>query len=301
MKHIRTGKVKEVYEVSETELEFRFTNNISVFDKIIPTQIPKKGETLNRTAAFWFDKVADELGIETHYLGMRGPDRMRVKRVEVLQYEDITPESTSFLVPLEVICRHYVAGSLHDRLKSGKLSPRVLGLPAGETPKVGTKLEKPFVEFTTKIEPTDRELTEKEALHLSKLSEDEFEELKDTVVDIDEIIAEEVEARGLIHVDGKKEFGMDEDRIFMILDTFGTGDEDRWWDKAAYERDGSMVDRSKEFVRQHYRATGYHKQLYDARAAGQAEPAIPPLPDDVVPKVTKIYVDLYEQITGKPF
>lgn len=301
MKHLRTGKVKEVYEVSGKELEFRFTDNISVFDKIIPSQIPRKGETLNRTAAFWFDLVEEELGIPTHYLSMPAPDRMLVKRVEVLPYERITPRSTSFLVPLEVICRHYVAGSLYDRLKSGKVSARQLGLPAGEVPKVGTKLEEPFVEFTTKLEPVDRELTEKEALHLSKLSEDEFEELKGIVLDIDALIQEEVADRGLVHVDGKKEFGMDEDRQFMVLDTFGTGDEDRWWDKALFEEKGEMVDKSKEFVRQHYRQTGYHKQLYDARAAGQPEPPIPALPPEMVQRVAKIYQDLYTQITGQPF
>ncbi|MCX6675271.1 MAG: phosphoribosylaminoimidazolesuccinocarboxamide synthase, partial [Methanothrix sp.] len=39
------GKVKEAY-VLGTELEFIFTDNISVFDKVIPSLIPFKGETL---------------------------------------------------------------------------------------------------------------------------------------------------------------------------------------------------------------------------------------------------------------
>ena len=43
MKLIRTGKVKQVYEVDEETLEFVFTDNISVFDKIIPTSIPVQG------------------------------------------------------------------------------------------------------------------------------------------------------------------------------------------------------------------------------------------------------------------
>ncbi|MFQ5986784.1 MAG: phosphoribosylaminoimidazolesuccinocarboxamide synthase, partial [Thermoplasmata archaeon] len=37
MKLLRTGKVKEVYEVDEEELEFLFTDSISVFDKVIPS------------------------------------------------------------------------------------------------------------------------------------------------------------------------------------------------------------------------------------------------------------------------
>ena len=33
---LRTGKVKQVYDVDDETLEFVFTDNISVFDKIIP-------------------------------------------------------------------------------------------------------------------------------------------------------------------------------------------------------------------------------------------------------------------------
>ena len=54
LKLIRTGKVKKVYEVDEETLEFEFTNQISVFDKVIPSEIPFKGETLCRSSAFWF-------------------------------------------------------------------------------------------------------------------------------------------------------------------------------------------------------------------------------------------------------
>ncbi len=42
MEHIMTGKVKEVYKVDDETLEFAYTDNISVFDKIIPSQIPHK-------------------------------------------------------------------------------------------------------------------------------------------------------------------------------------------------------------------------------------------------------------------
>ncbi|EQD33506.1 SAICAR synthetase [mine drainage metagenome] len=43
MNLIRTGKVKEVYDDGDTLL-FNFTNKISVFDKIIPNEVPDKGE-----------------------------------------------------------------------------------------------------------------------------------------------------------------------------------------------------------------------------------------------------------------
>ncbi|MDP2717850.1 MAG: phosphoribosylaminoimidazolesuccinocarboxamide synthase [Candidatus Micrarchaeota archaeon] len=43
---LHQGKVKNVYEVDENTLEFEFSDRVSVFDKIIPSAIPFKGETL---------------------------------------------------------------------------------------------------------------------------------------------------------------------------------------------------------------------------------------------------------------
>src|SRR5207247_8331254 len=138
-------------------------------------------------------------------------------------------------------------------------------------------LPQPFVEVTTKLEKVDRELTTQEALAISKLSPSEYEALVDAVLRIDERLNADVRKRGLIHVDGKKEFAMDGDRRLMLVDTFGTADEDRFWDLDAYEK-GRQVELSKEFVRQYYRKIGYHQALMDARAAGKPEPDIPPLP-----------------------
>ncbi len=301
MRFIRKGKVKEVHEVSDTELEFRFTNQISVFDKVIPTLIPRKGESLARTSAHWFQRVEEKVGVKTHFLGLPAPDVMRVRRIEIPDVTTLTPESTNVLIPLEVVCRHYVAGTMHDRLKRGVVKPSDLGFTSNEVPEVGTPLPEPLVEFTTKLEKTDRDLGLAEAQALAKLSDEEFEHLKDVVLDIDAVIADDVEPRGLIHVDGKKEFAYDENRELMLVDTFGTADEDRFWDKARYEATGERVEYSKEFVRQYYRKGGYHEKLMEARHAGQPEPDIPALPDDVTAEVSRLYGELYEKITGKAF
>ena len=300
MKLLRRGKVKEVYEVSDGELEFHFTDQISVFDKIIPSLVPHKGETLCRTSAHWF-RVAESMGIRTHFLRVVGGDRMRVRRVEVIpDYAKITATSTNFLVPLEVIARYYVAGSLDDRLRKGKVRPEDAGFSKGHLPKYGEPLPEPFLEVTTKLEKVDRELTVQEALSISSLSAREFEDLKKLVLKVDGRIGADVRKRGLLHVDGKKEFAFDGDRRLMIVDTFGTADEDRWWDLAAYEQ-GRQVELSKEFVRQHYRRTGYHASLYDAREKGRPEPDIPALPDEVTREVSELYISLFERLTGEKF
>ena len=300
MRFLRKGKVKEVYEVSEEELEFVFTDQISVFDKVIPTLVPHKGETLCRTSAHWF-KVVQDLGFRTHFLKVVDGNRMRVRRVQVIpEYDRITPSTRNFLIPLEVIARYYVAGSFHDRIKAGTIRPEDVGFPAGHVPHYGEPFPKPFVEVTTKLEKVDRELTTKEALEISKLSPREYDELVGAVLKIDARLNADVKRRGLIHVDGKKEFAMDGERRLMLVDTFGTADEDRFWDAAAYEK-GETVELSKEYVRQYYRRIGYHQALMDARAARKPEPDIPPLPSDVVREVSDLYVALFERITGEKF
>ncbi|HVL88338.1 MAG TPA: phosphoribosylaminoimidazolesuccinocarboxamide synthase [Candidatus Thermoplasmatota archaeon] len=294
---LRTGKVKQVYDAGPGELEFVFTDNVSVFDKVIPTSIPRKGEVLNRVSEFWFRKIESALGVKTHFLSRPGPNRMRVRKVEVIDPATtyVGPGQRNYLLPLECICRFYAAGSLIDRAKQGQIELSRLGL--GAPPKPGQKLPRPFVEFTTKLEKTDRPLTDLEAQRLAVMTDEEFYLLEDNVLKVNELINRTVEPRGLLHVDGKTEWAFDENRQLMLIDTVGTPDEDRFWDKAAYEA-GQTIELSKELVRQHYRATGYHALLYEARAKGLTEPPIPPLPSEVAGQVSELYVRLHERITG---
>ncbi len=143
-------------------------------------------------------------------------------------------------------------------------------------------------------------LTIDEAIEMAGLTKDEFENIKETVLKLDEKIGEDVGKRGLIHVDGKKEFAFDPERSLMLIDTFGTADEDRFWDAASYE-EGKFVEMSKEYVRQHYRGISYLAELEEARKKSETEPDIPALPDDVTPKVSELYINLYEKITGDKF
>ena len=299
MSLIKKGKVKEVHSTEDPEvLEFLFTDNISVFDKVIPTSIPHKGETLNRTSEFWF-KASEELGLRSHFIQRTGPNRMRVKKVNVIRdYDKITHDTANYLIPLEVIARYYAAGSFLDRIKKGKIDPKELGIE-GEV-YYGMPLPEPFVEFTTKLEKHDRPLTEKEAQDMAGLTDEELHRLKKAVLDIDAFIEKGAGSRGLIHVDGKKEFAFDKDRELMVIDTFATADEDRFWDREKLER-GEFVELSKEFVRQHYRSTGYHERLMNARDANQAEPDIPPLPENVTSQVSELYINLFERLTGLDF
>ncbi|MDQ1262094.1 MAG: phosphoribosylaminoimidazole-succinocarboxamide synthase [Euryarchaeota archaeon] len=297
-KLLMKGKVKEAYDLGD-RLEFRFTDNISVFDKVIPSLIPFKGETLSREGVYWFERAA-RMGIKTHFLEYLAPAGMICKKVDILQPQQITAKSRNYLIPLEWICRWYVAGSLYDRVKEGKVLAKDLGFASGHTIRSGEPLPEPFIEVSTKLEKTDRLLKKEEALQISGLSPKEYEDAREMVLKIDEDIGRNVASRGLIHVDGKKELAFDDERQIMVIDVYGTADEDRFWDKARYEQ-GEFVDLSKEYVRQYYRQTGYKDLLYAARDAGQNDLPIPALPPVVVQETSRIYIKLFEMITGEKF
>ena len=297
-----SGKVKQVWSTENPEIiEFRYTDQISVFDQIIPSLIPRKGESLNRSSCHWL-KMVEEAGIcDTHMIEMTAPDRVRARRFEVIREPGAIPQDMeNVFVPLEVICRHHLAGSGWRRYKRGDASAEEFGFPAGTELDEGVKLPTPYLEVSTKFEAFDRLLDREEALEISNLRVEEFDEILRLVLLIDELIESEVSKRGLIHVDGKKEFALGPGRVPVLVDSFGTLDEDRWWDLSAYDN-GEIVQLSKEFVRSHYIESGHHKELYDARSSGVDEPPIPPLPQSVIDDTASLYASMFERLTGDSF
>jgi phosphoribosylaminoimidazole-succinocarboxamide synthase len=201
-------------------------------------------------------------------------------------------------VPLEIICRHYLSGSAWRRFQRGELTPEQLGVAADC--EYGAKLEKPFLEVTTKFEAYDRNISNDEALEISNITEDELNAIFDAVLRIDDMIEREAAKNGLIHVDGKKEFALGPNRKVVLVDTFGTLDEDRWWDAEAYAN-GECIELSKESVRTHYIETGHQTNLKSARDSGAEDPAIPALPQEVIDSTAALYASMYERLTSSPF
>ena len=55
MKHIASGKVREIYELSDDQLLIVSTDRISAFDHVLGSPIPGKGKVLTQLSLFWFD------------------------------------------------------------------------------------------------------------------------------------------------------------------------------------------------------------------------------------------------------
>ena len=66
-RYLRSGKVKDLYEVGEDRLLFVFTDRLSSHDVILADTIPHKGEVLCRISAHCFKKCRRK-GIENHMI-----------------------------------------------------------------------------------------------------------------------------------------------------------------------------------------------------------------------------------------
>ncbi|EQD33505.1 phosphoribosylaminoimidazole-succinocarboxamide synthase [mine drainage metagenome] len=202
----------------------------------------------------------------------------------------------NYLIPLEFVMRYYVAGTLLDRIKNGKIDYHSLDFQ--NLPKIGDELPDPMFEMTTKFENTDRPLSLKEASEIGGLKTSEILEIKEMIFKIDDIIKNQISAKGLIHPDGKKEFAIGINREPIVVDTFGTADEDRFWDKKSFE-DGKIVELSKESVRQYYRSIGYYDSLYYARDNHMEEPMISALPEKIIKETSSLYREMFTKLTGE--
>jgi phosphoribosylaminoimidazole-succinocarboxamide synthase len=100
---------------------------------------------------------------------------------------------------------------------------------------------------------------------------------------------------GLILVDTKYEFGIDENGKLMLIDEIHTPDSSRYWKANTYEErfnkgeDPEYFD--KEFLRLWFKD---HCDPYKDKV-------LPKAPPELVAELSRRYIEIYETITGKPF
>ncbi|ACK41596.1 MULTISPECIES: phosphoribosylaminoimidazolesuccinocarboxamide synthase [Dictyoglomus] len=317
------GSVKDLIIIeSPTEKSlgrgrFVFSDRYSVFDYgEMPDHIDDKGKAICIATAYFFEKL-ENLGIKTHYVGLVEDDKiktlyelkkptnvMEFKMVRVIKpdlkdniydYSVFKKEKSNFLIPLEVIYRNSLpeGSSIFKRLKEGSLTLQDIGLE--EMPEPGQKLEKPIVDFSTKLEVNDRYLSRKEALEISGLYESEFEKLINLTLFIDDLITEETRKINLNNEDGKVEYALDLERNIMLVDALGTLDECR------FTFEGIPV--SKEIARIYYRKTDWYKEIEEAKKKDRFHwkdyvSSPPQLPKQIRELISLIYKAYANELTG---
>lgn len=290
-KLLHIGSVKDIFESdkSDNELIFRFSDRYSVFDwGEMPDHIENKGESLAYLGTFFFEYLSSpenwknwrpknitlgpteeeiltqikKAGVGNHYLGLVPGDEcaFRVKRIHIekpsflngrYDYSAYKKPLEETLIPLEVVFRFGVpeGSSLLSRVDNDDYR-RILGLH--HRPQVGDKFNRPLVEFSTKLESTDRYINYSDAQKMAGLTDMEFARLHGLCTLLALRLKDFFEEMDIELWDGKFEFAFSQmidaivGRNIILIDSIGP-DELRLISK------GKKL--SKEFLRSYYRGT----------------------------------------------
>lgn len=274
-KFIRSGKVKDIYDLDAEHLLFHFTDRVSAFDVILPSLIPRKGKVLCRLGAYWFET----LGVRNHMVRLEGDDKMVVRKLQ--------------MIPVECVVRGYLYGSLYERVRAGEVS-----VPSAK--EMAAELDEPYFDPTTKSDIKDVPITESEILEQKRMTATELDQVKDTSVSIYQKLSAAAENAGFILADVKLEFGRDDRDEVVVGDSIGP-DEFRLWPAESYRVGKVQESYDKQVIRDWLTAFGYKQSLDDARKSGSKLPTPPELPRDLVSEVSNRYVSAYEKLTGRRF
>jgi len=272
LKFIGSGKVKDIYDLEDGTILFKFSDRVSAYDVKFKENIPKKGEILCKFAEFWFN----ELPVKNHFVKRKSDTEIIVKKMKML--------------PIECVVRGYLYGSLFSRWKNKEIT-----LPEGSETQLAAKLLEPIFDPTTKAEH-DIPVTKQLAIEKKLVTNKEYDWLSKTSIGIYKQMAQIAEKAKFILADLKLEFGKLDNQI-VLGDSIGP-DEYRLWPKEAYLVGKTQEAYDKQLLRDWLTEHGYQKQFDDARARGE-NPVAPSIPGDLIQKMTERYITAYERLTGK--
>jgi phosphoribosylaminoimidazole-succinocarboxamide synthase len=270
------GKVRDNYTRGD-RIVMITTDRVSAFDHVLGT-IPFKGEILSRLTTFWFDKVKDVA--PTHLVESPDPSVMVVKKAKAL--------------PIEIVIRGYVTGSLWRDYEAGKAGAYGIEWPKGL--RKDQRFDRPVITPSTKeaYGKHDLPISEREILERRLVEPEVWREATAVAERLFRRGQEWAATRGLILVDTKYEMGIADGKL-VVIDEIHTPDSSRYWIADGYEDrftrgvEQQMLD--KENIRQWL--------IQEHGFSGHGTP--PPLSDDVRVMLARKYLELYERLTGDAF
>ncbi|GAA4122337.1 phosphoribosylaminoimidazolesuccinocarboxamide synthase [Nocardioides fonticola] len=281
-RHLHSGKVRDLYEIEDGEHAGRLlmvaSDRISIFDFVLDTTIPDKGEILTRMSLWWFEQVADL--VPNHVVSTDVPDAVRGRAV-------ICDKLAMF--PVECVARGYLTGSgLLDYAATGE----VCGIPLPGGLVDGSRLPEPIFTPATKADLGDHDENVSYAAveaTVGAATASALRELTLAVYGRAESLARE---RGIILADTKFEFGARPDGTIVLADEVLTPDSSRFWPADDWRPGQAQPSYDKQIVRNWALspASGWDK------ASGEAPP---PLPAEVVERTRARYLEAYELLTGQ--
>lgn len=274
------GKVRDTYDLGDGRLLLVTTDRQSGFDRMLGA-IPFKGEVLNRTSLYWFERTKRIIG--NHVIASPHANALLARKCRVL--------------PIELVVRGYMTGStdtsIWTQYKAGVRQFCGHSLPEGMSK--NEKLRENIVTPTTKESKHDRPITAQEIVAEGWMTAEEWEFVSAkalTLFAFGQLLAAE---RGLMLVDTKYEFGVSSDGEIVLIDEIHTPDSSRYWLADSYASrvsaglEPDMID--KEFFRLWFRE----------RCDPYADAELPVPPDELIAELAARYIQLFEAIAGTDF
>ncbi|MGI1806804.1 phosphoribosylaminoimidazolesuccinocarboxamide synthase [Exiguobacterium sp. TDN 0502] len=205
MQPLYEGKAKRLYTTQEQDvLRIVYKDEATAFNGEKKEVFAGKGELNNRLTSHFFE-ILEQAGIPTHFIERVSEREQLVRRVTI--------------IPLEVVVRNVVAGSLSKRL----------GIEEG------TVLETPIVEFYYKDDTLGDPLVTSSHINLLKIATSkELEELSDKALRVNEVLQPYFRQNGITLIDFKLEYGKTADGTILLADEISP-DTCRLWDQATGE------------------------------------------------------------------
>ena len=202
---IYEGKAKKLYTTDDPDLLIQyFKDDATAFNAKKRGTIEDKGIVNNRMSEIFFTLLARE-GVKTHFVERLSDREMLVKRLQI--------------VPVETVVRNLIAGSLAKRL----------GLEEGG------ELPWPIVEYYYKSDALDDPMILPDhILAFGFATQGELDTIRAMALTVNEVLRRFLDARGILLVDAKFEFGRHKGEI--LLGDEICPDTCRFWDKATREK-----------------------------------------------------------------
>ncbi|MFE6737018.1 phosphoribosylaminoimidazolesuccinocarboxamide synthase [Streptomyces tubercidicus] len=278
--HLHTGKVRDLYRNAAGELVMVASDRTSVYDWVLPTEIPDKGRILTQLSLWWFEQLTDL--VPHHVLSTdipAGAPADWAGRTLVCKSLD--------MVPVECVARGYLTGS---GLAEYRQSRTVCGLALPEGLVDGSELPAPIFTPATKaaVGDHDENVSYEEVAH--QVGAEVAAELRQTTLAVYGRARDIARERGIILADTKFEFGFDGARL-TLADEVLTPDSSRFWPADLWQPGRAQPSFDKQFVRDWLTspAAGWDR-------TGEQPP--PALPHEIVASTRAKYIEAYQRLTG---
>jgi phosphoribosylaminoimidazole-succinocarboxamide synthase len=281
IRHVGSGKVRELFAIDEGRLLLVATDRISAYDVVLPQPIPDKGKVLTALSHHWLELTHDIC--ENHLLSVRAADLPDVGMDDLPGRSMLCKRAEP--IPLEFVVRGYLSGSgWKEYQASGSVCGHELPPGLNESSPLPHPILTPATKATT---GHDENITELQAAEIA--GPKVYETARGHALAIYTRAAELAAERGVIIADTKFEFGIFGEEVILI-DEVLTPDSSRFWPLDGFSPGRSQPSFDKQYVRDWLDSSGWDHS-----------PPPPQLPADVVAATSARYIDAYERITGRSF